>query len=103
MKEYVVVTRATERAAQRAGYESAAVFREDDRPPLENAPRIAAPGPSTEDYDALTAYVKAFEQDNQELSFVGGRSSETTSLSETHEIADSAIATNTATEMMKEI
>ena len=101
MKEYGVVTRAAERAAQRAGYESAAAFREDDRPPLENAPRTAAPGPSTEDYDAMTAYVKALEQDNQELRSVGGRSSETTSLNETHEIAASAITTNTATEIME--
>ena len=65
VKEYGVVTRAAERAAQCAGYESAAAFREDDRPPLENAPRTAAPGPSTEDYAAMTAYVKALEQDNQ--------------------------------------
>ena len=46
VKEYGVVTRAAERAAQRAGYESAAAFRENDRPPLENAPRTTAPGHS---------------------------------------------------------
>ena len=34
VKEYGVVTRAAERAEQRAVYESAAAFREDDRPPL---------------------------------------------------------------------
>ena len=34
VKEYGVVTRATERAAQRTGYESAAAFIENDRPPL---------------------------------------------------------------------
>ena len=33
VKEYRVFTRASERAAQRAGYESTAAFREDDRPP----------------------------------------------------------------------
>ena len=38
VKEYGVVTRAAERAAHRAGYESAAAFREDDRPPLKNDP-----------------------------------------------------------------
>ena len=98
-----MVTRAAERAAQRAGYESATVFREDDRPPLENAPRTAAPGPSMEDYDAMTAYVKALEQYNQELRSMGGRSSEMTSLSETHEISASTIATNKTTEMMEEM
>ena len=103
VKEYRVVTRAAEQAAQNAGYESAAAFRENYRPPLKNAPRTAAPGPSTEDYDAMTACVKALEQDNQELRSVGGRSSETTSLSETHEVAASAINTNTATEMMEEM
>ena len=92
-----MVNRAAERAAQRAGYKSAATFREDDRPSLKNAPRTAAPGPSTEDYDAMTAYVKALEQDKQDLRSVGGRSSETMSLSETHEVAASTIATNTAT------
>ena len=101
VKEYGVVTIAAERAAQRAGYESSATFREDDRPPLENAPHTTAPGPSTEDYDTMSAYMKALENDNQELRSVGGRSNETTSLSETHEIAASAIATNTATEMME--
>ena len=64
VEEYGVVTRAAERAAQRAGYESAATFIENDRPPLENAPRTAATGPSTEDYDTMTAYVKALEQVN---------------------------------------
>ena len=103
MKEYGVVTRAAERSAKRAGYKSAAAFREDDRPPIENATRTAAPGPSTEDYDAMTAYVKALEQDNQELRSVGGRSSETTSLSKTHEVAASAVAANAATEMMEEM
>ena len=34
----------------------------------------------------MTLYVKAMEHDNQELRTVGGRSSKTTSLSETHEI-----------------
>ena len=65
VKEYRVVTRVAERVAQCSGYESAAAFREDDRPPLENAPRTAAPGPYTEDYYAMMAYVKALEQDNQ--------------------------------------
>ena len=51
----------------------------------------------------MTAYVTALEQENQELMSVGGRSRETTSLSETHEVAASAIATNTATEMMEEM
>ena len=84
VKEYGVVTREAERVAQHAGYESAAAFREDDRPPLENAPSTAAPRPSTEDYNATTSYVKDLDQDNQELRSVGGRSSKTTSLSETH-------------------
>ena len=103
VKEYGVVTRATEQAAQRSGYESAAAFSEDDRPPLENSPLTAAPGPYTEGYDAMTAYVKALEQDNQELSSVGGISSETTSLSKTHEVSASTVATNAATEMMEEM
>ena len=103
VKEYGVVTRSAERAVQGAGYESSAAFREDDRPPLKNAPHTAAPGPSTEDYDNMTAYVKSLEQDNQELRSVGGRSSETKSLSETHEIAASAIATNTTTATMEEM
>ena len=37
VKEYGVVTRAAERAAQRAGYESAAAFKEDDRTPLKKS------------------------------------------------------------------
>ena len=82
-----MLTTAAEQAEQRAGYESAAAFREDDRPPLENSTRIAVPGPSTEDYEAMTSYVKALEQYNQELRSVGGRSIETTSLSETHEVS----------------
>ena len=64
VKEYGVVFRAAERAAQCTGYESAAAFREDKRTPLKNAPRTAAPGPSTEDYKSMTAYVKALEKDN---------------------------------------
>ena len=77
VKEYGVVTRAAERAAQRAGFESAAAFREHNitRLPLKNAPPPAAPGPSTEDYDTMTAYTKALEQDNHELRSMGGRSS----------------------------
>ena len=59
--EYSVVTRAALRAAQGAGYKSTAAFRENDRPPLKNAPLTATPGPSTEDYDAITAYMKALE------------------------------------------
>ena len=51
----------------------------------------------------MTVYMKALEQDNQELRSVGGRSSKTTSISETHEVAASAVATNTATEMMEEM
>ena len=51
----------------------------------------------------MTNYVKALEQDNQELRSVGGRSSETTSLSESYEVAASAIAANTTTEMMEEM
>ena len=51
VKEYGVVNRAAERAAQRARFDSAAAFREHDRSsiPPENAPPPAAPGPSTED------------------------------------------------------
>ena len=63
VKEYGVVTRASERAAQRAGFESAAAFREHDRPshPLENNPPPAAHRPSTEDYNAMTAYARALD------------------------------------------
>ena len=97
VKMYGVVTRAAERTAQCAGYESAAAFRQDDRPPLENAPRPTSPRLSTEDCDAMMAYVNALEQDNKELRSVRRRSSKTTSLSETHKVAASAVATNTAT------
>ena len=64
VKEYGVVTRAAERAAQRAGFESATAFRKNDRPrlPLKNAPLTAAPGPSTEDYNAITEYVKPWNK-----------------------------------------
>ena len=103
MKEYRLVTRAAERAAQCAGYESTAAFREENILPLNNAPCTASLGPSTEDYDAMAAYVKALEQDNQEMRYVGGRISKTTSLSETHEISASSIANNTTTEMMEEM
>ena len=102
-KEYGVVIIGAERAAQSAGYESAAAFRENDKPPLKNSPVTTAPGPSMEDYDAITAYVKALEQDNHELRSVGGRSSETTSLSEIPETAASAIATNATTAMMEDM
>ena len=51
----------------------------------------------------MTAYVKALEQDNQELRSVRGRSSETTSLSKTHEVAANDVATNTASEIMEEM
>ena len=98
-----MVTRAAERAAQRAGYELAATFRENDRPPLKNSPHTAVPGPSTEDYEAITAYVKALEQDNHELRSVGGRSSDTTSLGGIQETAVSAIATNTTTKILEEM
>ena len=56
VKEYSVVTRAAERAVQHAGFESAAAFREKNRPrlPLKNTPLTAVPGPYTEDYDAIT-------------------------------------------------
>ena len=103
VKEYGVATRAAERAAQPVGYESAAAFRENDRPPLENAPLTAAPGPYTEDYDAITAYVKALDQDNHKLRSMGGIISETASLSEIPETAASAIATNKTMAMMEEM
>ena len=105
VKGYGVVDRTAERAAQCAGFESAAAFKESDRPrlSLENAPPSAAPGPSTEEYDAMTAYVKALDQDNHDMRSVGGRSSETTSLSEIPETAASAITTNSTTAMMEEI
>ena len=103
VKEYRVVTRAAEQAAQHAGYESAAAFRENHRPPLKNAPRTAASGPSMEDYDAITAYVQDLEQDNHKLRSVIGKSSKTTSLSEIQETAASAIATDATTEMMEEM
>ena len=92
VKEYGVVTREAERAAQRVGYESATALRENDRPPLENAPLTAAPRPSTEDYDAITMYGKSLEQDNHELRSLEGRSNETTSLSEIPETAATATA-----------
>ena len=63
VKEYGVVTRAAERAAQRAGFDSAAALSEHDRsstPPI-NSPPPASPRPSTEDYNAMTAYEKALE------------------------------------------
>ena len=47
--------------------------------------------------------MKALEQDNHNLRFVGGRSSKTTSLSEIQETAASAIATNATKEMMEEM
>ena len=105
VKEYGVATRAAEWAAQRAGFESAAALREHDIPslPHENASPSAAPGPSTGDYDAITAIAKSLEQDNHELRSVGGRSIETTSLSDIPETAASAIATNATTAMMKEM
>ena len=73
VKEYGVVTRAAERAAQHAGFDLAAALREHDRSslPLKNSPPPDAPGPSTENYNATTAYAKAFEQDHLELRFVG--------------------------------
>ena len=99
------MTRAAERAAQRDGFESDAALRENGRPRLllENAPPSAAPGPSTEEYDAITAYMKALEQDNHNLRFVGGRSSKTTSLSDIQETATSTITTNTTTETMEDM
>ena len=103
VKDSRVVIRVAEQETQSAGYESAAAFRENERPPLKNAPRTATPGPSTEDYDAIKAYVKALEQDNHELRSVGGRSSETSSLIEIQETAASAIATNATMEIMEEM
>ena len=47
--------------------------------------------------------MKALEQDNHELRSVGGRSSETTSLSDIPETAASTIATNATTAMMEEM
>ena len=51
VKEYGVVTQAAERAAQRAGFDSAAALRENGRSSLtlKNFPPPIAPGPSTED------------------------------------------------------
>ena len=99
------MTRAAEHAAQHAWFKSAAAFRENDGPrlPLENSPLCAAPGPSTEEYDAMTAYVKALDPDNHKLRYVGGRSSKTTSLSEIPETSASTIATNATTAMMEEM
>ena len=61
VKEYGVMIRAAERAAQHAGFELDAAFRENDRSrlPLKNVPPSAAPGPFPEDFDAMTAYAKA--------------------------------------------
>ena len=105
VKEYGVVTMASERAAQRTGFESAAAFREHIRSilPLENTPPPAAPGPSTKEYKSMTTYAKALEQDNPELRSVGGRSSENTSLRNIPENAASAsaIATNATMVMME--
>ena len=58
---------------------------------------------STEDYDAITAYVKALEKYHHELRSVGGRSRKTKSLSEIPETAASAITTNATTAMMEEM
>ena len=98
-----MVTRSAERATQRAGYESAAAFIENDRPHLKNAQLTAVPGPSTEDDDVITSYVKALDQYNHELRSMGGISSKTTSLIEIPETAASSIATNATTAIMKEM
>ena len=106
VKEYGVVNRAAERAAQRAGFNLAATLREHERSSLlpTNSPPPAAPGPSTEDYNSMTEYAKALEQDNLELSYVGGGSSDNhTSLSEIPETAASAISTNTTTLMLEDM
>ena len=62
-KEYGVVTPAAEQAAQRAGFDSAAALREHNRSslPPANAPPPAVPGPSTEDYNAMSEYAKALD------------------------------------------
>ena len=106
VKEYIVVTRAVERAAQRDGFDLAAALREHDRSSLTptNTPPPVAPGPSTEDYNAMTEYAKALEQDNLDLRSVGGESSNNhTSMSEIPETAASAIATNATTLMLEEM
>ena len=74
VKAYGFVTQASERTSQHAGLDSSAALREHDRSslPIENTSLPAAPGPSTEDYNTMTAYVKALEQDNLELRSVGG-------------------------------
>ena len=106
VKEYGVVTWAAERAAQRARFDSDAALREHNRSSIspENAPPPAVSRPSTEDYNAMTAYSKALEQDNLELRSMGGRSSDNhTSLSEIPKTAAIAIATNATTVMMMEM
>ena len=106
VKEYGVVTRAAERAAQHAKFDSAAALREHNRSslPPENAPPPATPGPSMDDYNAMIAYAKALEQENLDLRSVGGRSSNNhTSISEIPETATSAISTNSTTVMMEDM
>ena len=104
VKEYDVVTRAAERAAQRAGFDLATALQEHDRsihPPV-NAPPFAATGSSKADYNAMTQYAKAPEQEKLDLRYVGGGSSNNhTSLIDIPETAASAIATNVTTLMMK--
>ena len=105
-KEYGVVTPAAERAAQRAGFDSAAALREQDGSslPPANAPPPAAPRPSTEDYKSMTEYAKTLYQDNLELRSVrGGSSNNHTSMSKIPETAASAIATNVTTLMLEEM
>ena len=106
VKEYDVVTLAVERAAQHSGFDSVAALREHDRSslPPANSPPPAAPEPSTEDYNAMTEYAKALEQDNLELRSVGGRSSNNhTSLNKIPKTTASAIATNATTLMLEEM
>ena len=105
-KEYGVVTPAAERAAQRAGFDSAAALREQDGSslPPANAPPPAAPVPSTEDYNDMKEYAKALEQDNLELRSMGGESSNNhTSLSKIPQTTAISIATNAITLMLEEM
>ena len=72
--------------------------------PPANAPPPAAPGTSTEDYNTMTEYAKALDQDNLELrSVVGGSSDNHTSLSKIPETATSAISTNVTPLILEEM
>ena len=96
-KEYGVVTRATNREAQRSGYESADALRERRPPPSIPPPSVTPTSTAPTEYDALSEYAAALEEQVTALQASDGAQSGIS------DFASSASTINAESTLLKEM